>query len=122
MISLLVLLVLLMLVLPNYPALHYYFRQNIIISNADFSVENSNNLIGDFNYLSAITKRTADIQEEDKRSNPPPKPHKELTNLVFLISGLFMENEVDSNPLKYFTLKESIHFRYIPVNNPPPKS
>jgi hypothetical protein len=119
-ISLLLILVLLMLILPNYPALHYVFNQQTTISNADVTIENSNSLLGDISYLSAISKRTSDIKKNNETSTPP-KPNKEITSFVYLLSSLYLNLNVEIGNIKYFVFSELLFKIFIPLNNPPPK-
>lgn len=118
--SALLLLVLIMLVLPNYPALHYYFYKNATISNSDVSLDNSHTLLGDFKYLAAISKRAAKTKE--KRATPPPKPHKEVNNIVFLLSNIHLQADLKILKISYSELIAILTWRFIPVNNPPPKA
>ena len=118
--SALLLLVLIMLVLPNYPAIHHYFYKNVTISNSDVSIENSHTLIGDFKYLAAITKRAAETKE--KSSTPPPKPHKEINNIIFLLYNIHLQADLTTLKISYNELIVFLNGRFIPVNNPPPKA
>ena len=118
--SALLLLVLIMLVLPNYPALHYFFYKTVIISNSDVSLENSHTLIGDFKYLAAITKRAAETKE--KSTTPPPKPQKEINNIIFVLSNIHLQANLTALKISYNELIVILTGRFIPVNNPPPKA
>ncbi len=109
-----------MLLLPNYPALHYYFNKNVTISNSDATLEDSHSLIGDFKYLSAITKRAADTKQT--KTTPPPKPNKEVTNLVYLLSELHLKIELTEKTTTYNEFVVILTGRFIPVGNPPPKA
>ncbi len=109
-----------MLLLPNYPALHYFFYKNVTISNSDVSLENSHSLIGDLKYLSAITKRAAETKEA--KATPPPKPQKEVTNLVYLLTELNLKIELTEITTSYNEFIVVLSGRYIPVGNPPPKA
>ena len=114
-------LVITMLVLPNYPALHYYIHKTII-SNADITIENSNNLIGDLSYLAAITKRTMDIDKVNSKKTPdkPPKPKKELNNLFYLLNDFNPVHFLKNSSLNFILFNDKIINRFLPVNNPPP--
>ncbi len=117
----LLVLVMTMLFLPNYPALHYFFYKNVTISNSDATLENSHTLIGDLKYLSAITKR-AEVTEETKAPAPPPKPHKEVTSFVYLLSELHLTINLAVKTTSYNEFLVALTGRYIPVGNPPPKA
>jgi len=116
----LLVLVMTMLFLPNYPALHYFFNKTLTISNSDATLENTHSLIGDFKYLAAITERAADTKEA--KATPPPKPHKEVTNLVYLLSELHMNIELSEITTSYNEFVVVMTGRFIPVGNPPPKA
>ncbi len=122
-ITTLLVLVITLLFLPNYPALHYYIEK-ITISNADndINLENTNSLIGDFKYIAAISKRASDINNKKESDNTPPKTNKNTSNIIYL---LFENNaliDVPGSSLNYFDIAQKIHIRYIPVNTPPPVS
>ncbi len=114
-------LVITMLVLPNYPALHYYIQKSMI-SNADITIENSTNLIGDLSYLAAITKRTMDIDNINSKKvpNKPPKPRKELNNLFYLLNDFKPVHFLKNSSLNFVEFNDKIINRFLPVNNPPP--
>ena len=109
-----------MLFLPNYPALHYLINKNITISNSDATLENTHSLIGDFKYLSAITKRAAVTKQT--KATPPPKPQKEVTNLVYLLFELHLKMELTELTTSYNEFVVIVTGRFIPVGNPPPKA
>ena len=117
----LLVLVMTMLFLPNYPALHYFFYKNVTFSNSDATLENSHTLIGDLKYLSAITKR-AEVTKETKAPAPPPKPHKEVTGFVYLLSKLHLTINLEVKTTSYNEFLVALTGRYIPVGNPPPKA
>jgi hypothetical protein len=109
-----------MLLLPNYPALHYFY-QKATISNADVSVESSNSLIGDLTYLSAISKRAEDVEKDEQSPAPPSKSHKEVTSFTYLLSGLSTQFVIKSVTIRYTIFSEQLTEIYLPVNNPPPQ-
>ena len=120
-ISVLLTLVMSLLILPNYPALHYYI-QKATISNADIDIDN-NSLIGDLRYLAAITERANDIEAKTKTTPPPrPKHNNEVNHIVFLLNDNFLNLKTKKFSANYFDFAEKIVIRYIPVNNPPPQS
>ncbi len=111
------------LFLPNYPALHYYFYQKVMISNADITIENSHNLLSDYRYLSAISERASDVMNtKAKEPTPPPKPHKELSGFIYLLSSADYHIEVENFYITFFIFSESYQSRSVPVQNPPPKA
>jgi len=109
------------LFLPNYPALHYYFYQKVMLSNADVTIQNSHNLLSDYRYLSAITERASDVvNTKSDKPEPPPKPHKEISGFVYLLSGSDFQLEIENIHIKYFIYQEFYKNRCLPVQNPPP--
>ena len=121
-ISTLLNLVITLLFLPNYPALHYYIEK-ITISNADnITIESTNSLIGDFKYIAAISKRASDIKNDTESENTPPKTNKNISNIVYLLFENNTQIDVPGRDVNYFNTSQKIHIRYIPVNTPPPIS
>ena len=117
-----VLLVLLTLVLPNYPALHYYILEPLTLSNSDITIENSNTLIGDLRYLSAIAKRAEQVNKvDDEKRTTPPKPHKDISGVVYVVSNSNIDLTPHFKAVKYILLKESFTGRFVLMNSPPPK-
>jgi len=117
-----ILMVLSMLVMPNYPALHYYFGVNkTTLCNADNTAENSRSFITDINYLHALVQRTTDIQKTNKTTTPPPKPQKEVNSFVYLISNISLQLELTAVPYHFKPYLKSWHERFIPLGYPPPK-
>ncbi len=110
-----------MLVMPNYPALHYYIEINhATFFNADPTESNNGSVVSDLNYLNALVKRTADIIPA--KIPPPPKPQKEVNNFVYLVSDISLHLEITSVPFSYKPYSTVWHGRFIPPGIPPPKA
>jgi len=69
-----------LLLVPNYPYLHYYLvKSQTTISNTDVSVESNKTLIGDIAYLNAILHRSDTSDEENDKKAPLPET---ITTLI----------------------------------------
>ena len=118
-----ILMVLSMLIMPNYPALHYYFGVNkTTFYNADKPVNRINSFVSDLNYLHALVQRTKDIQKTNKTATPPPKPQKEVNSFVYLISDISLHLQLTAVPFHFKPYLKSWHGRFIPLGYPPPKA
>ena len=110
-----------MLVMPNYPALHYYIEINhATFFNADPTESNNGSVVSDLNYLNALVKRTSDIIPA--KIPPPPKPQKEVNNFVYLVNDISLHLEITSVPFSYKPYSTVWHGRFIPPGIPPPKA
>ncbi len=110
-----------MLVMPNYPALHYYIKINHATFFNDDPVQcNNRSMVSDFNYLNALIKRTTDISPVHIPT--PPKPQKEVNSFVYLISDISLHLEITSMPFLYKPYSTVWHGRFIPPGIPPPKA
>ncbi len=117
-----ILMVLSMLIMPNYPSLHYYFSVNkTTYYNADKPCKSTGSFVSDLNYLHALIQRTKDIQKTNKTATPSPKPQKEVTSFVYLISDLSLHLQLTAVPFHFKPYLHSWHQRFIPLGNPPPK-
>jgi hypothetical protein len=113
-----------MLIMPGFPALHYYFGPNTaILYSSDAQSENNGSLISDFNYLNALAKRTSDIKDCDKTKAPtPPKPQKEVNSFIYLLSDISLHLQLTAMPFHFKPYINIWHNRFIPTGNPPPKA
>jgi hypothetical protein len=113
-----------MLVMPGFPALHYYFgTDKAVLYNSDIQPENNGSLISDINYLNALAKRTADIKDCDKSKAPaPPKPQKEGNGFIYLLTDISLHLQLTAKPFKFKPYINIWHNRFIPTGNPPPKA
>jgi len=110
-----------MLVMPNYPALHYYIEINhATFFNADPAEGTTGSVFSDLNYLNALVKRTSDITPI--KAPTPPKPQKEVNNFVYLVSDISLHLEITSMPFFYKPYSTVWHGRFIPPGIPPPKA
>lgn len=115
-----VMMIIAMLVMPNYPALHYYIEINhATLFNADPVEVSDGSVVCDLNYLNALVKRTADIIPA--KIPYPPKPQKEVNSFVFLVNDISLHLEVTSMPFSYQPYLTVWHGRFIPHGVPPPK-
>ncbi len=118
-----ILTVIAMLIMPGYPALHYYFGNNkATIYNADNTVKYATSVVSDLNYINALLKRTSDIKQTAKTPTPPPKPQKEVNTFVYLISNISLHLELTALPFHFKPYFNCWHNRFIPLGNPPPKA
>ncbi len=110
-----------MLVMPNYPALHYYIEINHpTFFNADPVTSQSGSVVSDLNYLNALVKRTTDITPA--KIPTPPKPQKEGNNFVYLVNDISLHLEITSTPFSYKPYDAVWHGRFVPPGIPPPKA
>jgi len=110
-----------MLVMPNYPALHYYIEINhATFFNADPVTSTTGSVVSDLNYLNALVQRTADITPV--KTPTPPKPQKEVNNFVYLVNNISLHLEITSMPFHYKPYSTVWHGRFIPPGIPPPKA
>jgi len=116
-----VLMIIAMLVMPNYPALHYYIEINhATFFNADPSESSGGSIVSDLNYLNALVQRTADIIPVKVPS--PPKPQKEVNSYVYLVIDISSHLEMTSMPFFYKPYSTVWHGRFVPAGIPPPKA
>ena len=77
-----------LLLVPNYPFLHYYIvKSQTTITNADVTIENSKTLIGDIAYLNAILHRSDNSDAESDKKAPLPETNNHFNHLVFINSN-----------------------------------
>ena len=116
-----VLMIIAMLVMPNYPALHYYIEINHpTFFNNDPMQGGTGSMVSDFNYLNALIKRTTDISPV--KVPTPPKPQKEVNNFVYLVNDISLHLEITSMPFHYKPYSTVWHGRFVPTGIPPPKA
>ena len=107
--------------MPNYPALHYYMEINhATFFNADPAGSSTGSIVSDLNYLNALLQRTSDITPV--KTPTPPKPQKEVNNIVYLVNDISLHLEITSMPFYYKPYSTVWHGRFIPPGIPPPKA
>jgi hypothetical protein len=112
------------LLAPNYPYLHYFLAQKqVVISNADVTVENSKTLIGDIAYLSAIINRAGDPESKTKKETPPPETNNNYSQLVYDIPSGIAFHKPQNTVCKYNNEKQYfLKTVYIKIPSPPPEN
>lgn len=112
-----------LLLVPNYPYLHYYIvNSETTIENADVNIETSKTLIGDITYLNAILHRSGNSDgEKDKKAPPPSKTNSNFSQLVFINSSLIALIKPQDTNCEYsiFNAPKSPKV-YIQLLTPPP--
>ena len=111
-----------LLLVPNYPYLHYYLvKPQTTIGNADISIESSKTLIGDIAYLNAILHRADTSDAENEKNAPPPETNNSISHLVFINTtkiDLIKPNDKDC-AYSLFNTPESPKI-YLTILTPPP--
>jgi len=111
-----------LLLVPNYPYLHYYLvKSKTTISNANISIENNKTLIGDIAYLNAILHRSDTSDKENDKKAPLPETNNNLSHLVFINSNSIEINKPHNTNCRFsiFNSPESPKI-YLTVLTPPP--
>ncbi len=121
--SVLLLIFLGLLLVPNYPYLHYYIvKSKTTISNADVNIECSKTLIGDIAYLNAILHRSGDSNgENEKKAPPPPETNNNFNHLVFINSNtndLIKPHKINCG-YSIFNTPELPKIYFTPITPPP---
>lgn len=112
-----------LLLVPNYPYLHYYLvKSQPSIGNADINIESSKTLIGDIAYLNAILHRAnVNDGESKEKTSPPPETNNHFNHLVFINSSmieLHKPQNVNCGHL-VFNTPESTKVYLTPLTPPP---
>lgn len=110
------------LLVPNYPYLHYFLvKSKTTISNADAKVVTSKTLIGDIAYLNAIISRVDNNKESNKKT-PIPETNNHLTQLVFINnSNLNLFKLFNSKPNYSEFINPISGLIYLIIPSPPPQ-
>lgn len=111
-----------LLLVPNYPFLHYYLvKSQPTISNTDINIENNKTLIGDIAYLNAILHRSDTSDEENDKKAPLPETNNHFNHLVFINSNNIELNKPHNINCGYsiFNSPESPKI-YLTILTPPP--
>lgn len=111
------------LLIPNYPYLHYFLvNSKTTISNADVKVVTSKTLIGDIAYLNAIISRVDNNKQSNKKA-PIPETNNHFTQLVFINNSNLNLDKLYKSKSKYSVfINPILNLVYLKIPSPPPQS